>query len=154
MATFNPENFKIGPCVVTYKGTQLGATQGGVKLNVDMDTVDIKCDQSGGMPVKRVVTAVKLSIAMTLLEIDNNFTLLLENGRLTSAVVGTDLLDKGDVLLLTPVAATDKVGYRFPKAVLEMDAALAFVGSGADTLQLKFTAWPDSNNVMLEKVSL
>jgi len=153
MSDFNPDNFKIGPCVVTYKGAQLGATSGGIKLNVNMDTVDIKCDQSYGQPVKRVVTAIKLSVTMTMLEVDSNLSLLLSDGKITSAVIGTNLLANGGVLLLTPVDTTDKVSYQFPNAVLEPQADYAISSSAADTVQLKFTAWPDSSGVFLSKVS-
>ena len=149
----DPEKIRTGPCVVTYKGTELGATQGGVKIAVDMDTVDIKCDQSYGQPVKRIVTAVKLAVTMTLLQIDTNIDLLLDAGKITAAVLGSDLLAKGGVLLLTPVDAPAAGSYRFPNAVLEPGSDYALTETGAHTIQVKFTAWPDAGGVFLEKTS-
>lgn len=151
----NPEKLKIGACLVHYKGSELGATQGGVKINVDMDTVDIKCDQTYGQPVKRVVTAVKLTVSMTLVEIDGSFDLLLDDGKISADAIGSDLMKKGGVLQLTPLdTASDKVGYRFPNAILEPNSDYAIASSGPHTLQVKFTACADAAGTFLEKITV
>ena len=153
MANFNPDKIKIGPCVVSYKGSMLGATQGGIKIEMNMETVDIKCDQSYGQAVKRVVTAVKLSIGMTMLEVDQNFSLLLSGDKISGSVIGSNLLNHGGVLQLTPIDANDQAAYRFPNAILEPDASCSILGSAANTLELRFTAWPDSEGTFLEKIT-
>jgi hypothetical protein len=149
------ENFKIGPCIVSYKGSALGATRDGIDLNLETDTIDLQCDQTYGQQLDRVVTGIKLSISLTLLEIDANFALLLDdNGRIATDRLGSRLTDAAGELLLTPLAETDTAGYRLPCAVLEPDAAYHAASQSPHTLKLKFTAWPDADGIMIEKVAV
>ena len=154
MANFNSENFKVGPCVVAYKGQLLGATRDGVKIVIDSEVVDIACDQSYGQPVKRVVTNVKLSVTMTMLEIDPNLSLLLDDNKITAAALGTDLMKKGGELLLTSVDSNDPTGYRFPNAVLEPNSEYSLPGSAPHSVRLRFTAHRGDTGSFFEKVTL
>lgn len=154
MANFNSENFKIGPCIVAYKGQLLGATGDGVKIVIDSEVVDIVCDQSFGQPIKRVVTNVKISVTMTMLEINPNLSLLLDDNKITSAVIGTDLLKKGGELLLTPVDDNDTTGYRFPNAILEPSSDYSLPGSAPHSVRLRFSAHCSETGSFFEKVTL
>ena len=155
MANYNVEKFKIGACAVTYKGNVLGATGGGVKLDLDMDTYDVKCDQSFNQPMKRIVTAVKLEITIPLMEIDTGFGLMLDSGgKITDARIGADLFFGNGVLILSPVDANDTVGYSFPKAVIDPHFSYRFDSDKNHILELKFTALADTNGVFMEKISV
>jgi len=154
MSTFDSSNFKIGPCAVAYQGKLLGATRDGILIAIEGRTVDISCDQSYGQPVKRVVTGQKITITMTMLEVDTNLALLLDDGRITSLTLGADLMSLGGELLLTPVSSTDNVGYRFPNALLERDSDYHLLSTAAHTVTLKFSALADSSGVLVAKVDL
>ena len=154
MSSFNTDKFKVGASVVAYKGKLLGATRDGIKISVDEQTVDISCDQSYGQPVKRVVIGQTITIAMTMLEIDDNLGLLLDSGKITNLALGTDLLKNGGELLLTPVNANDTTGYRFPNAVLEPNSEYSLLSISAHTVKLKFSAVADSNGTVLEKITI
>lgn len=154
MANYNVENFKIGACAVTYKGRMLGATGGGVQLALDMDTYDVKCDQAFNQPVKRIVTAIRLSIAVPLLEIDSGFGLLLDDsGRIGTGRIGSDLLTESGVLLLSPIDESDRVGYSFPRAIVDPHCRYRFESEKNHIIELHFTAFADNSGIVMEKIS-
>lgn len=151
----NIRNFKLGACTVSFKNQVLGATSGGVKIKVHMDTYDVKCDQTFNQPLRRIVTAVKISVSMTLLEIDPNITLALAGeGRIDSSIISSDLLNGSGLLTLTPIAVGDSVGYRFPAAVFEPAFDYSIDSAHNHQLAVNFSASPDQSGVYMEKFSL
>lgn len=65
-------NVKLGVCVVSYDGVDLGYTQGGVEVSVSTDTHDVNIDQFGKTAVSQLVMGrsvkVKVPLAETTLE--------------------------------------------------------------------------------------
>lgn len=66
------KNVKLGPCAVLFDGVDLGYTQGGVEVEVQTNTHEVKVDQFGDTPINdlvtgRIVTA-KVPLAETTVE--------------------------------------------------------------------------------------
>lgn len=64
----NIANRRIGPCSLTYKGTDIGNTLGGVKFTYERKLTDLKVDRYGETPVDAVVTGTTLKIAFKVAE--------------------------------------------------------------------------------------
>ncbi len=155
MANYNSDNFKLGPCVVSFGGTALGGTKGGVKVTMEADTYEVKCDQNYATPVKKIITGLKFNVSMSLLEIDTAFAQLLDsNGQIASSLLGSDLLANGKALLLTPVDSSDAYALNFPNAILEPGFEYSYDVENSQVLALKFTAHADDNDIFFEQVAV
>ena len=60
-------NVRIGACAITYKGTDLGHTLGGVTFTYEPDYEDLKVDKWAG-PIDKALTAENLSVTIRLAE--------------------------------------------------------------------------------------
>jgi hypothetical protein len=104
----NTRNVKMGVCLVTFDGVDLGYTKGGVDVTVATETKPVMVDQFGNAPIDEIVTGrtckVKVPLAETTLE---NLVRIMPGAILvgTGAVKAT-----GTVTLSTGVpVTTDKV---------------------------------------------
>jgi len=61
-------NIKIGACSVTYGGTELGHTKGGVTVSYAPSFADITADEYGETPVDKALTGEEISVAVPLAE--------------------------------------------------------------------------------------
>jgi hypothetical protein len=153
--SFNTSNFKIGACTISYKGTVLGGTQSGPSFNIEPEYYESKCDQAGGRVVRKVITNMKITVTAELKEIDSGFAQILDgNGKITTALVGSDLLGNGGALILTPVDASDTVGYSFPNAVISPKTEYAFKAEEDHVLKIEFEVFPDAGGVFMEKIAV
>lgn len=62
------ENVKIGVCSISYKGTDLGYTKGGVEVEVTTDTHEVMVDQFGNTPISEYLMGRKIVVRAPLAE--------------------------------------------------------------------------------------
>lgn len=115
------KNVKLGVCKVTYGGTDLGYTKGGVEVTVKTETHKVNVDQFGKTPINEYImgreVTVKAPLAETTLEnlvkIMPGATLVTDAVDTTKKVVnvptaiGTNLLDIAQQLVLHPIGKPD-----------------------------------------------
>jgi len=70
-STITPGNFELTPCRVTYKGVDLGATKGNVKVNIEESLAELKADQLGSTAIDHRSSGFKMTIETTLDETQN-----------------------------------------------------------------------------------
>lgn len=68
--TVNTDKIRLGTCDVTYKGSDLGATKGGVEVEIRTSTYEVKVDQFGETPVKEIITGTMVTVKVPLAETD------------------------------------------------------------------------------------
>lgn len=122
MASSNTENVKLGVCKVTYGGTDLGFTKGGVEVSVETQTHEVTVDQMGDTPINEYITSrtctVTVPLAETTLEnlvkIMPGATLIADTADETKKYVsvptatGQSLLKVAQELILHPIANADE----------------------------------------------
>lgn len=122
MASSNTENVKLGVCRVTYGGTDLGFTKGGVEVAVETQTHEVTVDQMGDTPINEYITSrtctVTVPLAETTLEnlvkIMPGATLIADTADETKKYVsvptatGQSLLKVAQELVLHPIANADE----------------------------------------------
>ncbi|UDQ98944.1 hypothetical protein AAEX28_02375 [Lentisphaerota bacterium WC36G] len=105
---YNEEEFCNCPASVAFCGVQLGGTDGAVSMDVKYEYKEVKCNQSQGNVIKKIVTKATMTVVAKFMQIDKALTLLLdENKKITGAVIGTDVLaGNGDDLVLSEIGGT------------------------------------------------
>ena len=160
-------NVKIGVCSITFKGTDLGFTQGGVEVEVATESHKTLVDQFGTTPIAENITGrscvVRVPLAETTLE---NLVALMPGATLVTdgvdsnkkrvdvtSGVGTDLLAAAGELTLHPkaLAASDlSEDFRLPLASTPGAINFAYKTDEERIFNVEFTAYVDtSNNDML-----
>jgi hypothetical protein len=61
---------EIGVCDVTYGGLDLGATKGGVSVEIKTTTYEAKVDQFGETPIKEIITGTTVMVKVPMAETD------------------------------------------------------------------------------------
>src|SRR5882672_1583181 len=70
-STINPTNFELSPCRVTYKGADVGATLGNVKIAVADKLSELKADQLGSTAVDKKVSGHVFTAEWEFAEVQN-----------------------------------------------------------------------------------
>ncbi|QSH40115.1 hypothetical protein P0136_01365 [Lentisphaerota bacterium ZTH] len=154
MDNINKELFKHGSCVVSFKGSTLGATVDGPSFNIQPEYYESKCDQAGGRIIRKIITNLKINVAAEILEIDNTLRRIFDSdGKITGALIGTDLLNDGGELTLIPTCKQDKTGYRFPNAILLPEADYQFKSTEDHTMKVNFEIHENNDGVLMEKIA-
>ena len=149
---------KVKPMTVTWNGNDLGHSQGGVEIAIDVQSTDIVTDQTGTQPHDAVQTGVGITISMTLLELNaDNFNRMISSATGGSAA-GTDatvhgfgtsrnfvsMLTYGQQLQLRPVGNSDNSeDFVFWKAVPIVES-LSFASDATNSMSVSFRCFPDS----------
>lgn len=132
--TSNTKNVKLGVCRVSFGGTDLGFTKGGVEVSVETETHEVTVDQMGETPINEYITSrtctVTVPMAETTLEnlvkIMPGATLVTDSSVDTKkyvnvpTAVGTSLLAVAQELVLHPIANADgdkSDDFTIPKAM-------------------------------------
>jgi hypothetical protein len=66
----NTSKVEIGVCDVTYGGLDLGATKGGVSVEIKTTTYEAKVDQFGETPIKEIITGTTVMVKVPMAETD------------------------------------------------------------------------------------
>ena len=68
--TVSTEKISLGSADATYKGVDLGATKGGVEVEIKTETYEVKVDQTGETPVKEIITGTVVTVKVPMAETD------------------------------------------------------------------------------------
>ncbi|WP_151708804.1 hypothetical protein [Acinetobacter brisouii] len=112
------KNVKLGVCKVTFGGTDLGYTKGGVDVTVATETHQVQIDQFGQTPINEYImgrtVTVKVPMAETTLQ---NLVAVMPGAKLVGngevlrvdvpTSIGTNLLDFAKELVLHPISKAD-----------------------------------------------
>ena len=121
MAESNTQNVKLGVCRVTFGGTDLGFTKGGVEVSVETQTHEVTVDQMGDTPINEYITSRSCTVTVPLAEttLENlvkvmpGATLVTDTQETSKKYVtvptatGQSLLKVAQVLVLHPIANAD-----------------------------------------------
>lgn len=66
--TVTSEKIRLGAADVTFDGTDLGATKGGVEVEVTTEKYTVKADQTGETPLKDIITGTTVTITVPMAE--------------------------------------------------------------------------------------
>ncbi len=64
------EKIRLGSCDVTYNAVDLGATKGGVEVEVATEKYTVKSDQTGETPLKDIITGTTVTVKVPMAETD------------------------------------------------------------------------------------
>lgn len=117
-STVTPGNFELTPCRVTYKGVDLGATLGNVKVSIKEELAEMKADQYGKTIIDRRVSGFSATIETSIAENQNknNWYAIFPAHKLVTnpvtgfsnfyfdSAVGTAMADLGGPLILHPLS--------------------------------------------------
>tara|TARA_S200002703_G_scaffold48346_1_gene41765 strand:+ start:4087 stop:4605 length:519 start_codon:yes stop_codon:yes gene_type:complete len=150
---------KVKPMEVNWNSTELGSTQGGVEIAVEVQSTDIVTDQDGTAAQDAYQTGVGISITMTLIELNTaNYNAMIATPTGGSAA-GSDatvygygtsknfvsMLSMAQNLRLRPVGNSDNAeDWTFWKAVPVVDS-LSFASDSANSMSVTFRCFPDSS---------
>ena len=121
MAESNTQNVKLGVCRVTFGGTDLGFTKGGVEVSVETQTHEVTVDQMGDTPINEYITSRSCTVTVPLAEttLENlvkvmpGATLVTDTQETSKKYVtvptatGQSLLKVAQILVLHPIANAD-----------------------------------------------
>lgn len=158
-------NVRLGVCNVVYDGTDLGATKGGVEVEVETETHKVMVDQFGNTPIKEYITArscvVRVPLAESTLEnlaiIFPGSTFQTHGGNVTRKRLrvptgtGTDLRTISALLYLHPKA--NAVGdknedFTIPLAGVKGNISYAYKLDEERIFNVEFQAYPDQNDIL------
>jgi len=153
----NPTNFELSPCRVTYKGVDIGATLGNVKVAIVNKKSELKADQLGSTPIDRRISGHEFKIDTEFAEIYNKdlwkviFPNFKEVGTVNkliyvdSALGASDIASAG-VLNLHPLSKADSDlsgDYNFYLATSEANSEIVFSPTEQQKAKVSFTVYPD-----------
>lgn len=150
-------NVKLGVCTVTYGGTDLGYTKGGVEVEVATETYKVMIDQFGNTPVKEYITARTCVVRVPLAEttLDNLVSIMpgaTKTGTEPAAArvdvttnVSADLKAGAAKLVLHPVSAGADLNDDFviPLAATGGAVTYAYKLDEERIFNVEFNAYPD-----------
>jgi hypothetical protein len=154
-------DYYLGPCQITFKGADLGFTEGGVTLTTNMSSVVLHADQVGETPVDEYQTGVVMSVKGKLAKITlANIAALLNTTVTTDGTkqkvtinsgVGVSLPDQGGVMILKPYLAgvVDTNANRWVtllKAGMKAVLSMVYDAKTQQVLDFEATGYVDSVN--------
>jgi len=151
-------NIKIGSCSVTFGGTDLGHTKGGVTVNYAPEYADITADQYGNTPIDKALVGEMWTVTVPLAEktvANINKAIPLStlagagDGRATIGQdAGARLLAQASQLVLHPLtnASGDLSGdIVFHKAVVHSEVEIPHAVDEQSTVEVTFIALIDTS---------
>lgn len=148
---------ELGPCQVEFNSVDLGKTQGGVKVSIKDDSVDLKSDQNGTAPEDTVITGTIVEVEASFAEVGfdllstvlNQSKIGASSGLVGESNVGTSLLSIAQELILTKYSAgipstanIDRIV--FPKAAPVGNIELTFDAENQRVANVMFKCFPSS----------
>jgi len=117
-ATLHPTQFELTPCRVTYKGVDLGATKGNVKVTIEEKISPLKADQLGDTVIDQKVSGFNAKIETSLDEtqLKSNWLVVFQAHKLVTnpitgqqnfyfdSQVGASMLSFAGPLILHPLS--------------------------------------------------
>ncbi|MFP5300036.1 hypothetical protein R2R70_02320 [Cobetia sp. SIMBA_158] len=150
------ENIKLGACNVTFKGTALGLTKGGVEVSVETTTYPITVDQHGETVIDEFIT--KRTFKVTVPMAETTIALLglalpgssVDSGQLVvKDAVGLSLIDTAGALELIPTGGggSDEP-VSFPKANTAGNFSFAYRHNEERIYSVEFMIYPEDDGTL------
>lgn len=167
MAVNDPANIRLGACVVSYNGSLLGLTKGGVSVDIMTNTKTVEVDQFGNTAVNEYIIgrSVKVKIPVAETDVDSMFRLIgaagatltpgsAGVGKYISVTngVGLSLRAAAKVLILHPHAlpTIDKSeDITIPLAATAGTFSFAYKVDEERVYSLEFVGYPDLTSSLL-----
>ena len=146
------QNFKIGPCSITYKGELLGITRNLSTLSLKYSHYDVKVNKTHEQIIDKRLTGMHAYFKTEILQIDAGMNqLFLGNTTWTMDYLGKRWSLEGGELLIVPISTNDKIAYRMPNALIVNQGVLNFSNTEAYTLQMEFESnYNDGEEILIE----
>ena len=165
MSTPSSANLDLGPCRVYWGSSQtdLGRTQGGVRVAFSTDAADLLSDQYGTQPENQVITGSGATITVPLAEYTlDNLAIALnqavtalnsKHGIKGDSLVGTRMTSFADELLLKKyvdgsISSDTEDWIKFPSAAPLGNFEVPFDGSSQRIIEVVFRAFPNADDVL------
>lgn len=154
------KNVKLGPCAVSFGGTDLGYTKGGVEVEVTTTRKKVMVDQFGETEVDEYITGRQVVVRVPLAEhnLDNLAAVIPAATLVTDSVdntkkrvdvssgVGSSLRDIAAALLLTPTQGTANEAFQVFLAAPSGDIQFAYRHDEERIYAVEFTGYVDTDN--------
>ena len=156
-------NYYLGPCQIIFKGSDLGKTEGGVRVTAGQTSVELHTDQDGETPVDEYKTGTTVGVSGNLAEITlANFAFMFHTTVITDGTkqkvlvvpgTGTSLKDQGGILIVKPyvagaVTALANKWITLHSAGMKCTIDLAFNRSDQQVMAFEAVGYPDSNSII------
>lgn len=162
----NIEDVKIGPCSVTFDGTDLGYTKGGVTATVATDTYEVTVDQGGTSVKKEKIIGRSITAEVPMVETSIEKAMLIMPGATlvtdssdankkrmdVSVGIGVDLVDLAKSLVLHPTEAGSDVSLDviIPKAATAGAMELVYSNDAERVYNTTWKGYADANNLLFQ----
>lgn len=159
------ENVKLGVCIATFGGSDLGFTKGGVEVAVESETHEVTVDQNGSAPINAYIMGrtVKVTVPLAETTLENLITTMPGAKLITDTVdpnkkyvsvptgVGLNLLDFAKELVLHPKAkpAEDKTDdFTVFRAATPGAMTYSFTLDQERIFNVEFTGYPNDKGTL------
>lgn len=153
----NPTSFELSPCRVKFKGVDVGATLGNVKVSLKNAKSELKADQLGSTPIDRRISGHEFTIETELAEIYNKdlwkviFPNFKEVGTINKLIYADSQLGFSDLsvaglLNLHPLSKSDgdlSGDYNFYLCTSKAESEIVFSPTEQQKAKIIWTAYPD-----------
>lgn len=151
---------KLGPCIVTFDGTDLGLTKGGVEVSITTNKYEVMVDQFGSTAINDIITGRTGMVTVPMAETDLSKLLKVIPGAVLvtdgteptkkkleiPTAVGTSLIESAKLLNLHPKAnaPTNKADdVTVPLASPAGDITFSFQVENERVYAIEFRMYPD-----------
>lgn len=153
-------NVKVGVANITFGGTDLGYTKGGVEVEVTTEKYTVTVDQFGNSPINDYLIGRSITVTTPLAEttVDNLVLTMpgatkVGTGTVRAEVttgVGVNLIDVADELIVKPqAAADDSENIVIPKAATAGNMTFAYQLDSERVFNVQWTGYPDPTTKLL-----
>lgn len=156
------DNLEMGPCDVTFKGTDLGLTKGGVEVTFGTEVTPVVADQFGDSAINQVIKGRSVKVKVPMAERDlTKLAAVIPGSSLVgttskklviSAAVGTSLRALAGELILHPheLPTNDKSrDVSIPLAMAKGDMQFSFKSDDQRVYAVEFEGYVDLNTGVL-----
>ena len=148
------QNFKIGPCSITYKGELLGITNNSSTLSFNFGYYDVTCNKTHDQVLEKRLTGMQVIFKTEILEVDKGLDFIFDgNNTLTLDELGKRMSQEGGELLIVPINPNDKTAYRLPNAIVVNNSNCSFNTNEEYALNLEFEAnYNDGEEILIQRL--
>ena len=147
-------NVKVGVASVTFDGTDLGYTKGGVEVEVSTEKFTVTVDQFGQTPINDYIIGRSITVTTPLAEttIDNLIQIMPGSTKIGAGPtkaevdtgVGTNLIDSAAKLVVSPIATNDaSEDIVIPKAATSGNMSFAYSLDSERIFNVQWSGYPD-----------
>ena len=145
------QNFKIGPCSITYKDELLGITNNSSTLSFNFVYYDVKVNKTHDQVLEKRLTGMQIIFKTEIMEVDKGLDFIFDgNNTLTLDELGKRISQEGGELLIVPINPNDKTAYRLPNAIVVNNSDCSFNTNEEYGLKLEFEAnYNDGEEILI-----